>query len=282
MKLIMTILVRDEADVLDANLRHHLDLGVDFIVATDNLSVDGTPDILRTYERDGVLASIEEPSDDYSQHRWVTRMAQEAATQHGGDWIINNDADEFWWPRSGDLRSTLEAVPPEVGIVVAQRRDFVIRPDDDRPFWDRMTHRWAVPRHHDGGQLPPKVCHRADPAIRVLQGNHEVDSAVLGSELDDGRIEILHFPMRSYAQFANKIALGGAALRRNTELPVEVVHRWRELFAEMERAGGLDAQWASWTMSDADVDRLVDAGELDEDVRLRDRMRGLSPTSAHR
>ncbi len=55
MKLVMTLLVRDEADIVDAQIAFHLHAGVDFVIATDNRSEDGTTEILERYERAGVL-----------------------------------------------------------------------------------------------------------------------------------------------------------------------------------------------------------------------------------
>ncbi len=191
-------------------------------------------------------------------------MARLAAAEHGADWVINNDADEFWFPRSGDLASTLASVPEDVDVVVAQRHNLIARPDGEP-----MVIRQATALQHPGlgdGPLPSKVAHRAHPEITVLQGNHEVDG-LSGGTLDDGRIDILHVPVRSYAQFANKIAKGGAAYARNTELPQEVGHQWRRLHAR-QQDGTFDEEWAALLLSDEAVAAGLADGSLVRDERL--------------
>ena len=85
MKLVMTLLVRDEADILDAQIAFHLHAGVDFVIATDNGSRDGTKDILESYRRAGYAHVIHQDGDDMQQVEWVTRMARLAATEFGAD-----------------------------------------------------------------------------------------------------------------------------------------------------------------------------------------------------
>ena len=94
----MTLLVRDEQDILRENIEFHKSQGVDFFIATDNRSTDDTTKILKEYESLGILKYIYEEKD-YNQAPWVTHMARMAYTVYGADWIINNDADEFWWPQ---------------------------------------------------------------------------------------------------------------------------------------------------------------------------------------
>jgi len=263
MKLVMTLLVRDEEDIVADNLDFHLAQGVDEVIVTDNGSVDGTLEILRSYEARGLVRIIVEPTDDYSQGRWVTRMARLAATEHDADWVINNDADEFWWPRTESLRSVFEGLGGNVGAVVGHRTNFVPRPEDGRPYWERMTLRERESLNPVGKPLPPKLAHRAHPEIVVVQGNHRIKGPDIGSELDDGSIEILHFPMRSYSQFENKIVKGGRAYARNKELPTKTGRTWRRLYETWEQ-GGLPAHYQENVVAESARD------DLTEDTRLRD------------
>jgi len=180
MKLVQTLVVRDEADIVDVQIRYHLNAGVDFVVATDHQSVDGTTEILESYARDGVLRRISVTDAVMQDGPWRTRMARLAATEHGADWVLNTDADEFWMPRGGTLKDVLGSVPDSHGVVFALSRHFVPRPDDERSFAERMTVRVAPPAaiHDPTSPYRPhlKAAHRGDPAITISFGSHTVAS----------------------------------------------------------------------------------------------------------
>ena len=42
MTVVMTLVVCDEADIVDAQIAYHLNAGVDFVIASDHESRDGT------------------------------------------------------------------------------------------------------------------------------------------------------------------------------------------------------------------------------------------------
>lgn len=269
-EVVMTLLVRDEEDVIESNLDYHLSMGVSFVVATDNGSVDATPEILGRYEQLGVLHLIHEPVQDFSQHRWVTGMARLASSQFGADWVINNDADEFWVPAASSLPEALATVPPEVDVVVAHRHNMVA--DRDRPGGPELCcfrHRRSV--NLAGGDLGPKVIHRADPAIIVRQGNHEVERPGPGGTLDDGRIEILHYPVRDRQQLERSLRNVGESYRANTELPYEVGHVQREIY-ERCKEDGFDRLWHEQTATGDEITAGVADGRFVEDRRVLDRL----------
>lgn len=101
-------------------------------------------------------------------------MARLACIDHKADWIINSDADEFWWSETGTLKNRLEAIPDAVDAVVVPRSNLVPRPQGEEDFFRRMVIRETHSLNSLGGPLPPKVCHRAFPDVEVAQGNHSI------------------------------------------------------------------------------------------------------------
>lgn len=272
MKIVMTLLVRDEEDILDDNLRYHLARGVDFFIVMDHMSADGTPGILEAYRRAGVAEVIRQEHAGYLQGQWVTWMARRAAVHHGAAWVINNDADEFWWPLDGDLRSTLAGIPDRFGGVAVPRHNFRPIAGSAGSFLERMVHRDAVSTNGLGEPLPGKVCHRGHPEVVVSQGNHHALVPGRESLFQEPVIEILHFPMRSLKQFEHKIALGGRAYEMSPELGPGLGSTWRSLYATFQR-GGLRQHYESACLAPDGMARLIQGGELVRDERLRNFMR---------
>ena len=166
---------------------------------------------------------------------------------------------------AGDLPSAFASVPDDVGVVVVHRWNFLPRDEGDPVFHRRMRWRYAAERNHEGVTLPTKVAHRAHPEAQVFMGNHWVEHDAGGS-VDDGRIELLHYPMRSYAQFAHKILTGGAAAEQ-TDADPGLMTGWKRMLAE-HRAGRFEQRWREWCPTDEELAELVAAGEVVEDTRV--------------
>jgi hypothetical protein len=267
MKLVMTLLVRDEQDILRENLDFHLARGVDEILLMDNISVDQTADIAREYQRAGCLHYTFQPQDDYSQGRWVTEMARRAIHQFHADWVINSDADEFWWPHVGSIKDSLASIRADAIAASVKRTNFVARVDSGEPFWRRMNVRCVASVNALGQSLPGKLAHRAVTDIVVDQGNHRVYVGGQVARCVPAPMTILHFPVRSRAQFFNKVIKGGAAYARNTELNQHVGKTWRHLYG-LYLEGKLHHAYTKELHTEEQIARGLAEGALVRDERL--------------
>jgi Glycosyl transferase family 2 len=274
MRVVMTLLVRNEADIVDAWLGYHLNAGVDFVIATDNRSSDGTTEILERYARTGRLRLIHEAGSDMRQDEWVTRMARLAATDHDADWVLNSDADEFWWPRGGSLKEVLRLVPERYGIVRGCWRHFLPRPDDGRHAAERMTVRLTTPAHPGDKttiyHAHQKVAHRAAADVQIEYGNHDARGEGLEPLRGWHPIEVLHFSLRSPEQVARKF--GGGEWLRNPEFEPP---RHLLLADEAHRAGRIGDYYDAFVVDDDALARGLEEGTLAVDTRLRDALRSL-------
>ena len=281
MKLVMTLAVRNEADILDANLAFHLNAGVDFVIATDNGSDDGTRDVLDAYARQGCVHWIDDPNPIFVQRDVVTRMARLAAAEFGADWIINNDADEFWWPRGGSLKEIFTLVPARYGTVRGMWRHFVARPGNDF-FAERMTVRLCAPvTHKDDHAFNPhmKTAHRADPDVTVDWGNHDA----FGRDLLPLRgwypFDVLHFPLRSLEQCEQKYVRRALDELRGGKIKPGA--RRMEAY-ESFKQGRLREFYDSHIIDDQALAQGLREGTLASDTRVRDALRALGVKGARK
>lgn len=262
MKLVMTILVRDEEDIIDANLAYHLSVGVDFIIATDNGSRDGTTAILKTYERQGVLEYHYEPPSYFAQHAWVTRMARRAATVHQANWVINTDADEFFVPARDTLKDMLAAVPANVDVLLVNRYTFP-------PCARARKHTAPVEMiYRELHTASPKAIHRGVPDVTVAQGNHHVHSPHLRLPAQ-GFSDIVgyHYPIRSIEQFRTKVWNGGSGYDLNLYLHRELGHHKRRWY-RMLLNGTLDQEYDGLFFDRERLGIALAAGTLKKDPTL--------------
>ena len=281
MKLVMTLLVRDEEEMLAANLDYHLAQGVDFVIATDHGSADATPEILRDYEARRLARVLRVDGREHHQSRRVTRMARMAAIEYGADWVINNDADEFWWPVVGSLKDVLTAVPERYGQIVSERNNFMpVEVGSGEAFYERLLVRERRSLNLHGEPLEPKVAHRGHPGVRVKPGNHGIEWVGLWPTPEAvPLLEVLHFPMRSFEQFEQKVLHTGIGYE-SLQYRSEEVGRDQLRLLELQRCGELRAWYEERLLSPGAVQQGLRGGTLVIDDRLAEFMRGPGDRSA--
>ena len=242
-RLIMTLLVKNEADVLERNLLFHKSMGVDGFIITDNASTDATPDIIEKYvQRGWVLHSIHEPASGYEQKRWVDRMVWLAKTRYQADWVINADADEFWFPTKGNLKTGPSVT--HANVLAAEVCN--VCPEEGKPYWEWNSVIREVPSLEEYDLSPysifsrhyKKVMHRACGYLQISMGNHKV--SMLPHREQRGSLIIYHYPMRGRKHFMDKMINGGKQLE--THHGKHGGRHWR-YFYELYKDGRLSEEY---------------------------------------
>jgi hypothetical protein len=164
MKLVMTLLTKDAAAALETHLRFHLNAGVDFVIAADDDSRDGTVEVLEAFARDGHLRLVRERGVSAGEMR--TAMARLASAEHDADWVVDSAQDEFWWPRAESLKDALVAIPPRYTVVQALVRRF-LPAEGEAPRVVRPTLAEPLGRRIDPGDWLRPV-YRADPHLELV------------------------------------------------------------------------------------------------------------------
>lgn len=245
----MTLLVRDEADIIERNICFHLKQGVDYILAADNGSVDGTLKILQKYRDKGVLSLQEISQHTYEQSKWVSSLAKQAVEGYGATHLLHADADEFWMARSGDLKQHL---PKQNEIYNVPLLNYLPNPAPEsffdtthfaviKPYERVSRHRFDSAHRYLLNKHGSKVMTSA-VFTEVAQGNHFILTQGM-SYVETKHMVIHHFPIRSYEHFERKVINGGSAYEKNPDKSPDIGWQWKEWY-QVYKAGLLPKAYA--------------------------------------
>ena len=276
MKIAMTMMVRDEVDIIAPMIEHHLRQGVDVIIATDNGSVDGTTEILEKYAARGHVVLRHDPVHRKQQGVVVTQMARDAASIYGADWVLNADADEFWMPKDPalTLRDVFVNLNKGIQSFLVEVVDMTGPPALAGTGLQRLLYRDlrstkelnAVGLH---SHSTPNAVHVGDPSVTVVQGNHLVSLASLGTPPPELAIEVLHFPWRSWAQFSRKVDNSGRAYLNASGLTPSPNHHGMRDFHRLQD-GTLFASYLFRHPTSEDLAEGIASGSYVEERRIAD------------
>jgi hypothetical protein len=219
-KIVATMLVRNEEDILAECLEHNFANGVDEVILMDNASTDRTREIAATFKN---VHIVDEPSNEYRQDLWQSRMG-EMALERGASWVVPIDGDEFWCGMEN-----LRMVQPNFGAVLADCL-YEHPPTDliEEPF---STKQMPIYHRHDrkfGKWCSGRFAYRPYKGIKIGMGQDNIiDYAGAIGLLKE--MWLHHYPIRGYERYAKKIKIGTEAIEAGNHHPFVGSH-WKESY----------------------------------------------------
>ena len=288
-RLVMTILVKDEADIIEANIRTHASLGVDAFAIMDNSSTDGTREILVRLQKEFEIVIIDEMGE-YNQAKWMKSLAKIAKKRLKADWVISNDADEFWIPKN---KLTLkENLAFKGSVLTIQRYNMLLLEKKEfflsqyyvkNPiFYSKENQLNSKKVSITLTKIAPKTIINPHGLIYLRGGNHKaLHIANIRDYLHSGYdkikrfrdIEVFHYPIRSYAQFEKNIKNRKRLLESRKKISMGPHYRrWVELYnmGELE-----DEFYRSIVFKEDDIKTLLKYDIIEYNKKINSKIRGI-------
>lgn len=229
------MVVRDEADIIEQNLRFHYSQGVDHFAVMNNLSKDGTGDILESLSAELPISIFSQPSSEFRQDLWANQLAK-CLIDRGIDWATSIDADEFISGSDAPLRTIVDGLACPVCCI----RQNMLPLDTDRPMLSANP--LAPARYRVANPLPSRlpILLRRMPGkmlfplrgLRsIARGNHHIAHDI-AERAESDRILIRHFPVRSLDRFLTKLDFARERFRQERNVSPNTswhLRRWLDI-----------------------------------------------------
>lgn len=246
-------MVRNEVDVIDFTVRHHLDQGLDPIIVLDNGSRDGTLEILREIEKNDERVTVIVDDGPFHQEVGLTMLAQEAL-KLGAEWMVAFDGDELWMSTNGLLNDigyigganlvyvTLENFVQSVNYLPDSIYSSVQYKIPD--FGASATKGQVERKERSSIELPWGRKHiiKLSENLLVGPGTHIHSGLPMGhTHIDEaGTFKAYQVPMRSYEHLIRKAENG----MRIQEAGYTYEYGWEaHIWADQYRSGVLPEEW---------------------------------------
>ena len=279
--IVLLLTSQNEAAALRLNLEHHLNYGIDKIAVADNASTDETQDVIAEFGPD-VSCTI---FDDFHQ-RQLVRMAMlnDIRARHAVEWVGVCDTDEFFFAHGDMPRDVLREVPPN--IVAANFIGQLFLPTAlDAAHGSFLTQRryrttLQTSRLHTSYK-EGKTFYRSDWLTAIdhehlcLTVPHDIHRHPVGA--------FHHYMVRDEDQFVNKVSrliawskepppakklLRRAAAPQLPKWSSWFKKEWWQTYVDGGEAAVRDYYRTRYTLSEHDVARHTEAGELTFDESL--------------
>jgi len=264
MKVFGISMVRNEVDIVRANILHHLSLGLDQLLIIDNGSSDGTELELQRLGREDPRVRWSRDDGPYLQGQITTELAHEAR-RSGADWVLPIDADEFWYAPGRVFRRVLSESQrestPEGLLHMTRRASSPVGPPKHAQDLVNSGKIAFVEKMYQ-----PKWISRPTEELTIKSGNHRI-SGVDGPKETTDEIICLHAPIRSRASLEARIGWAyrideagfGPGQSKN-------MRRWGKMTEETI----VELEWAANSYQDYFLEVYGEQHPVIFDPRLRD------------
>jgi len=262
MRILGFMLVRDEADVIELTIRHHLAL-FDGIAIIDHGSTDGTSEILAALKAEGLPLFVTPVGNPrYRRREMINELVHHAVLTATFDWAFIVDADEFLVAKDrAALERTLADCPRDRHVIL-DRPTVVPLFGSDAPLAQRLrTSRRVNDRGHGFGKvaIPREVL--ALPGVEVAVGQHHLEAATTSTVLLPGhpvapdRLELAHVPIRSADHFRVKFLSGWLSIVAQEHKRPAFGVQWRDAFDSIVAGEPIDVAMMTAFAADNGIPR---------------------------